>query len=92
MLRISIPESVKDTAECVIKNTQLGDIGDKFKAWNKTYVITAVRDIQSMDAPKLFRVCDYGTCKEWKTAWMERHLFPPSPQDIVFAHYFEEVE
>jgi len=23
---------------------------------------------------------------------MERHLFPPNPQDIVFAHFFEEVQ
>jgi len=23
---------------------------------------------------------------------MERHLFPPNPQDIVYAHYFEEVK
>ena len=92
MKRISIPESVKDTAECIIKNTQQGEVGERFKAWNKTYVITAVITSQSRDASKLYKNCGYKTPQEWKTAWLERHLFSPRPDDIVYAHYFEEVE
>ena len=90
--RISIPESVKDTAECVIKNSQQGEVGEKFKAWNKTCIITAVRTVQSRDASKLYKDCGYKTPQDWKMAWLEHHLFPPNADDIVYAHYFEEVE
>lgn len=91
MIRISIPESVKDSAQCIIKNTQQGGVGEKFKAWNKNYIITNVITVQSRDASKLYKDCGYKSPLDWKRAWLERHLFPPRPDDIVYAHYFELV-
>jgi hypothetical protein len=92
MIHISIPTSAKDKAECVIKNTQLGGVGDKFKAWNKTYSITAVKTVLAKDASKFHNDCGFESSLEWKREWMRTHLFPPNPQDVMFAHYFEEVE
>jgi hypothetical protein len=89
---LSIPQNISQKASCVIKNTLQGDAGDKFKAWHRTFVITCVKELQSKDAPKLFKECGYKTPEAWKQAWMERHLFPPNPQDIVYAHFFEEVQ
>lgn len=92
MKRISLPHAIHCKARCTIKSVQLGDIGDKFKSYEKTYVITLVKTIQSKDAPKLYKECGYKSVEDWKRGWMEHRLFPPNPQDIVYAHYFEEVK
>ena len=90
--RISIPEIAHRNACCVIKDSQQGGEGDLFQSWHKVYRITFVRTIQAKDAAKLYEDCGFSSVKEQKDAFMNRHNFAPKQQEIMYAHYFEEVE
>jgi hypothetical protein len=90
--RISIPEIAHRNACCVIKDSQQGGEGDLFQSWNNVYRITSVVTVQAKDAARLYEDCGFSSVKEQKDTYMNRHNFAPKQQEIMYAHYFEEVE
>ena len=90
--RISIPEIAHENAICVIKDSQQGGEGELFKSWGKVYRITSVVTIQAKDAAKLYADCGFSSVKAQKESYMNRYNFAPKQQEILYAHYFEQVE
>jgi len=89
--RISIPEIAHTKACCVIKDSQQGGVGELFKSWNNIYRITAVVTVQAKDATKLWKDCGFASYQEQKNTYMARHNFAPKQQEIMYAHYFEQI-